>query len=154
MEDWVLVDTCIWASFFGKPSSPEKAAVDALLDADRIAIVGPILGEVLLGFRRKDQADWVASRLRLAHELEITWAERKGSGGSAVAVLEAVGSSPADQNVTILEWRVTNGALVQAGDLLALCEADKATFELRAPESGQISELLPLHVTVNVGGIL
>jgi predicted nucleic acid-binding protein len=75
MEDWVFVDTCIWASFFGKPSSPEKVAVDALLDADRVAILGPILGEVLLGFRRKDQADWVASRLHLAHEPEITWAD-------------------------------------------------------------------------------
>jgi len=32
MEDWVVVDTCIWASFFGKPSSREKIAVDELLD--------------------------------------------------------------------------------------------------------------------------
>lgn len=73
MEDWVFVDTCIWASFFGKPSSPEKAAVDALLDKDRVAMLGPILAEVLLGFRRKDQADWVASRLRLAHYVESGW---------------------------------------------------------------------------------
>src|SRR5262249_11641994 len=72
-EDWVLVDTCIWSSFFSKPSSPEKLAVDALLDSDRVALVGPILGEVLLGFRRKDQADWVASRLRLAHYVEVAW---------------------------------------------------------------------------------
>ena len=73
MEDWVFVDTCIWASFFGKPGSPEKAAVDDLLDADRIALLGPIVAEVLLGFRRKDQADWVASRLQLAHYVEAGW---------------------------------------------------------------------------------
>jgi predicted nucleic acid-binding protein len=73
MEDWVLVDTCIWASFFAKPGSREKSAVDELLDADRAALTGPILGEVLLGFRRKDQADWVASRLRLTHYLETEW---------------------------------------------------------------------------------
>jgi predicted nucleic acid-binding protein len=73
MENWVIVDTCVWASFFGKPGSPEKAAVDDLLDADRVALTGPILGEVLLGFRRKDQADWVASRLRLAHDIKIEW---------------------------------------------------------------------------------
>jgi len=73
MEEWVLVDTCIWASFFGKPSSPEKRAVDDLLDADRVALVGPIVAEVLLGFRRKDQADWVASRLQLAHYVEAAW---------------------------------------------------------------------------------
>jgi predicted nucleic acid-binding protein len=70
MEDWVFVDTCIWSSFFCKPTSPEKLAVDDLLDADRVALVGPIISEVLLGFRRKDQADWVVSRLRLAHYVE------------------------------------------------------------------------------------
>ncbi len=70
MDVWVFVDTCIWASFFTKPGSPEKRAVDDLLDADRVALVGPIVAEVLLGFRRKDQADWIASRLRLAHYVE------------------------------------------------------------------------------------
>jgi predicted nucleic acid-binding protein len=73
MEDWVFVDTCIWASFFGKPGSPEKIAVDGLLDTDRVALAGPILAEVLLGFRRKDQADWVASRLKMAHYVEASW---------------------------------------------------------------------------------
>src|SRR5438093_1508907 len=73
MEDWVFVDTCIWSSFFAKPASPEKAAVEALLDADRVALIGPIVAEILLGFRRKDQADWVASRLRLAHEADVGW---------------------------------------------------------------------------------
>jgi predicted nucleic acid-binding protein len=75
MEDWVFVDTCIWASFFGKASSPEKIAVDGLLDADRVALLGPIVAEVLLGFRRKDQADWVASRLKLCHYVEAGWVD-------------------------------------------------------------------------------
>jgi predicted nucleic acid-binding protein len=73
MEEWVFVDTCIWAVFFAKPGSPEKSAVDDLLDSDRVALVGPILGEILMGFRRKDQADWVASRLRMAHYVEANW---------------------------------------------------------------------------------
>lgn len=68
MDEWVFVDTCIWASFFGKPGSPEKAAVDDLLEADRVALVGTIVAEVLLGFRRKDQ-----SRLRMAHYVEAGW---------------------------------------------------------------------------------
>ena len=63
----------IWAPFFSKPGSPEKIAVDQLLDTDRVALLGPILAEVLLGFRRKDQADWVASRLKLAHYVEAGW---------------------------------------------------------------------------------
>lgn len=73
MEEWVIVDTCIWASFFVKPGSLEKVAVDELLDTDRVALLGPIVAEVLLGFRRKDQADWVASRLQLAHYIEVGW---------------------------------------------------------------------------------
>ena len=87
MEDWVFVDTCIWSSFFGKPASPEKSAVDALLDADRVAILGPILAEVVIGFRRKDQADWVASRLRMAHYAEAGWSDWRAAAnlGRALA---------------------------------------------------------------------
>ena len=71
--DWVLIDTGVWSAFFAKPGSREKRAVDALIDDDRVALTGPVLAEVLRGFRRADQADWVASRLRLAHYLEPSW---------------------------------------------------------------------------------
>jgi predicted nucleic acid-binding protein len=73
MSDWVFVDTCIWISFFGQPSSIEKVAVSGLLDSNRVALVGPILSEVLQGCRRKDQADWVASRLQRTHYVEAAW---------------------------------------------------------------------------------
>ena len=66
-------------------------------------------------------------------------------------VLEAAGTSPADQNVTVVAWKVREGANVQAGDLLAECEADKATFDLRAPVSGIIRNLLPEDERVTVG---
>ncbi len=55
MKSWVLVDSLIWASFFSKPDSPEKKAVDELIDSDRVALVGPIVAEVLIGFRRQEQ---------------------------------------------------------------------------------------------------
>ena len=61
MEDWVFVDTCIWASFFTRPSSREKLAVDDLFAQDRVALVGPVVAEVLRGFRRQEQADWHAA---------------------------------------------------------------------------------------------
>lgn len=47
MEHWVFVDTCIWASFFTRPKSPEKLAVDDLLAQDRVALIGPVVAEVL-----------------------------------------------------------------------------------------------------------
>lgn len=71
MDEFVLVDTCIWASFFSKPGSDEKREVDKLIDADRVSLVGPVLAEVLLGFRRKDQADWVSSRMLLTHYVDL-----------------------------------------------------------------------------------
>jgi predicted nucleic acid-binding protein len=73
VPELVLVDTCIWVPFFNRPHSREKLAVDGLLDDDRAALTGPILAEVLLGFRREEQADWVASVLRGLHFLEATW---------------------------------------------------------------------------------
>jgi predicted nucleic acid-binding protein len=71
--EWVLIDTGVWSAFFSKPGSREKRAVDVLLDEDRVALTGPVIAEVLRGFRRNEQADWVASRLKLAHYLEPSW---------------------------------------------------------------------------------
>lgn len=69
----VLVDTCIWAQFFNRPQSPAKRAVDDLIDEDRAALVGPILFEVLLGFRREEQANWAASMLQGVHYVDVRW---------------------------------------------------------------------------------
>jgi predicted nucleic acid-binding protein len=71
--DLVLIDTCIWVPFFNRPQSAEKRGVEALLDADQAALIGPLLAEILQGFRRDDRADWVASLLRGLHWLEIQW---------------------------------------------------------------------------------
>jgi predicted nucleic acid-binding protein len=40
-----------------------------------------VLAEVLRGFRRVEQADWVSSRLRLAHYLEPTWDDWRSAAG-------------------------------------------------------------------------
>jgi predicted nucleic acid-binding protein len=81
--DWVLIDTGVWSAFFSKPGSREKRAVDVLLDEDRVALTGPVLAEVLRGFRRTEQADWVASRLRLAHYLEPIWEDWRNAAALA-----------------------------------------------------------------------
>ena len=82
-RDLVLVDTGIWAAFFSNPGSPEKQAIDDLLDDDRVALTGPIVAEVLRGFRRKEQADWVASRLKLAHYIEPSWEDWRDAAAIA-----------------------------------------------------------------------
>jgi predicted nucleic acid-binding protein len=68
----ILIDTCIWVPFFNRPASDEKRNVDALLDDGSAAIVGHVLYEVLVGFRRDEQADWVASALSGVTVLEPT----------------------------------------------------------------------------------
>jgi 2-oxoisovalerate dehydrogenase E1 component len=86
-------------------------------------------------------------------DADVTW-EGDGPTADGLTVLEAVGSSPADQNVSVIEWKVRSGATIRAGDLIADCEADKATFELRAPVGGVITELLPVDEKVPVGSAL
>jgi predicted nucleic acid-binding protein len=95
---WVLIDTGIWSAFFSKPGSPEKRVVDALLDEDRVALTGPVLAEVLRGFRRAEEADWVASRLRLAHYLEPSWEDWR----NAAALGRRLASSGHDVPLTDL----------------------------------------------------
>lgn len=73
MASLVLVDTCIWAPFFSRKRSRHKAAVAELLDEDRAALIGPVLAEVLLGFKRNEEADWVASAMQGAQFLELAW---------------------------------------------------------------------------------
>jgi len=78
--DAVLIDTCVWASFFGKPGSPEKQFIEELIDSDRAAIIGPVGAEILRGIHQNAQADWVASRLKFLHRPEIEWDDWKNVG--------------------------------------------------------------------------
>lgn len=83
-------------------------------------------------------------------DLEFSWlANEVRSDG--ISVIEAAGSSPADQNVTVIEWLISEGDVVAAGDRIAECEADKATFELRSPRAGKVIWLHPAGDKVQVG---
>ncbi|MDR1626378.1 MAG: transketolase [Spirochaetia bacterium] len=57
-------------------------------------------------------------------------------------VVEAAGSSPADESVMVVEWKVRCGEEVREGMLLAELEADKAALELVSPVGGTVSRLL------------
>ena len=73
MADRVLIDTCIWARVFAKPGSSEHRSVESLIEQDRVVLIGPVLAEVLYGFRRQEQADWAASRLRDLSWIDVAW---------------------------------------------------------------------------------
>jgi predicted nucleic acid-binding protein len=50
----VLVDTSAWVDFFRKGSGPIAAAVDVLLDQDRVVLCGVVEMELLQGAGAKD----------------------------------------------------------------------------------------------------
>lgn len=69
-----------------------------------------------------------------------------------VVTVNAIGSSPSDKTLKITELCVQPGQLVQAGEVLAAVEADKATMEISAPVSGKIEEIfLTEGQSVDVG---
>jgi len=75
----VLVDACIWVPFFNRPQSAEEKVVDALLDDDGAALIGPIVTEILRGIPREAQANHVASLLRGVRCLEMIWDDWPGA---------------------------------------------------------------------------
>lgn len=91
--------------------------------------------EVLPGFTRT---------LETAVELfggTVTW-EQPEAAEAGTYLVEAIGSSPSDESVTVVEWKVEVGDEISKGQLVVDLEADKAAVELRSPVGGEVVELL------------
>ncbi len=71
----------------------------------------------------------------------VLW-KQEDAAESGVFDVEAIGSSPSDETVSMVEWSVAVGDTVEEGDLLAEVEADKAAAELKSPVSGTVQDLL------------
>ena len=74
--------------------------------------------------------------------LELTW--DLGGGGdpaSRTTVVEARGTSPADESVTVLSWKIRPGDPVRSGETIAELVADKAVFDFVAPIDGRVARL-------------
>jgi 2-oxoisovalerate dehydrogenase E1 component len=94
----------------------------------------------------RDVVEAVATMLG-GFEIEVATAQQE----DGILIVEASGSSPADQQMMVLEWMVGEGDTVTEGQVIAECEGDKATFELAAPASGEISALHEEFESVPVG---
>jgi len=72
---------------------------------------------------------------------EIRWkpAAQREKG---VYYLEAIGSSPSDESITVVEWQVAPGDEVKSGQIVAELEADKAAVELKSSVAGTVEEIL------------
>lgn len=81
----------------------------------------------------------------------IAW-KLAAKGEEGISFVEAVGSSPSDESVTVLEWKVKKGDALKPGLKLAELEADKAAFDLSCPLEGTLVDILvPVGEQVKVG---
>ena len=68
----VIVDTSAWIAALRDRQSIERTAVDSLLAEDRIAMVGPVLAELLRGARSESEFRWLSERLGAIPYLNAT----------------------------------------------------------------------------------
>ena len=76
----VIADTSVWIPFFNQPGSSEKREIDALIDADRLVLVGVVLAELMLGCRTTSEANTIISKLTGLRFLETSFSIWKGAG--------------------------------------------------------------------------
>jgi predicted nucleic acid-binding protein len=68
----VIADTSVWIPFFNRPDSPEKIALDMLIDADEVALVGVVLAELLQGCRTQSERTTLSEALLALRYFEVT----------------------------------------------------------------------------------
>jgi 2-oxoisovalerate dehydrogenase E1 component len=73
-------------------------------------------------------------------DYSLSWQKPVEEADGFITV-NAIGSSPSDKTVKIVELLVKEGQAVHAGELLASVEADKATMEISTPVGGTIEQL-------------
>jgi len=71
-------------------------------------------------------------------DLDLQWREPAAEHEDDLCVVEAVGSGPADETVTLVEYFVKAGDVVERGAPLASLEATKSVFDISAPVAGRV----------------
>lgn len=72
---------------------------------------------------------------------QIAWRAPDADSGS-LRTVRAIGLSPTDETVTLVEWQVQAGSRLQLGQIVATLEAEKTTFDFMSPLAGDVVELL------------
>ncbi|HUT55866.1 MAG TPA: PIN domain-containing protein [bacterium] len=62
-ETLVMADTCIWIDYFNRPGSRVSQHLGELIQDERVALVGPVLAELLSGTRTKEELDLINETL-------------------------------------------------------------------------------------------
>lgn len=83
----VIADTSAWIPFFNRPDSPEKAALDLLIDADEVSMVGIVLAELLQGCRTQPERDVLSDALLALPYYEVTQSTWVQAGNLSATLL-------------------------------------------------------------------
>ena len=73
--------------------------------------------------------------------LEITW-ELPTVSEDGFKFIEAIGTSPSDESVKIIEWQIKVGDEVKEGEYIGEFEADKTVSDFLSPITGKVIEIL------------
>ena len=76
----VVADTSVWIPFFNEPDSEEKRELDALIDADRLVMVGVVLAELIQGCRTAKEAETTTSHLAGLRFIETAFSTWRRAG--------------------------------------------------------------------------
>lgn len=83
----VIADTSVWIPFFNRPDSPEKTALDLLIDADEVALVGVVLAELLQGCRTPSEREALSDALLALPYYEVTQSTWSQTGDLSAQLL-------------------------------------------------------------------
>ena len=90
--------------------------------------------EVLPSFRR------VMTTAAELLDMDLAWTE-PAQTEAGCAIIEAIGSGPADEQVTVVELNVEVGQKVTRGEVIGSLEATKSVFEISSPYTGTVEEV-------------
>jgi predicted nucleic acid-binding protein len=76
----VVADTTVWIEFFNDPESEEKRVIDLLIDEDELALVGPVLAELLQGCRTAGEASAILDHVSALPFLEMNFSAWRRAG--------------------------------------------------------------------------
>lgn len=74
-------------------------------------------------------------------DLDLIWEEEKQEE-PGLSSIDAIGTSPSDETISIIDWKVKEGQFIEKGQLIAEFEANKASSEMLSPMDGKILAIL------------
>ena len=83
----VIADTSVWISFFNRPKSAEKKALDKLIDTDEVGLVGLVLAELLQGCRAAKEREAIKEAMLALPYFEITRSTWIKAGETSASLL-------------------------------------------------------------------